>query len=189
MIKASDFKKGDVVKIDNEPHIVEHINVQTPAARGAGTLYKIRLRNLVSKRKIDQVFRGDDGLQEADFERRPVQILFGDSEGWTFMDLQDYSQFTLTREDIEDEMRFLTEELEGITALHSGTHRRDRPSPSGLAQDRRNQPRGQGRIGDLPVQTGHPVHGTRGSGPRIHGQRGNHPHRHADGSFRLEGLR
>jgi elongation factor P len=119
MIKASDFKKGDVVKIDNEPHMVEHINVQTPAARGAGTLYKIRLRNLISKRKIDQVFRGDDGLPGADFERRPVQILFGDSESWTFMDLQDYSQFALTREDIEDEMRFLTEELEGVTALHS----------------------------------------------------------------------
>jgi len=119
MIKASDFKKGGVVKIDGEPHVVETIVVQKPAARGTGTLYKVRFRNVTTKRKMDQVFRGDDVLPEADLGRNPVQVLYGDAETITFMDLKDYSQFTLTKEDLEDEWPYLFEGMEGLTALVS----------------------------------------------------------------------
>jgi elongation factor P len=119
MKKASDFKRGDVVKVDNEPHYIENIMVQMPGARGAATLYKVRFRNVQTKRKVDQAFRGDDVLPEADFERRPVQVLYGDDSGWMFMDLQDYSQFTLSKDDIEGEWPYLTEDLEGVLSLVS----------------------------------------------------------------------
>ncbi len=119
MFRASDLKKSDVVKIDGDPHMVETVKVQTPSARGAVTLYKIRFRNLTTKRKVDQSLRGDDMLDEADFERRPVQYLFGDASSITFMDLQDYSQFTLTKEEIEEEWPYLTEGLEGLISISS----------------------------------------------------------------------
>jgi elongation factor P len=119
MFRASDLKKGDVVKIDGDPHIVETVKVQTPSARGAVTLYKIRFRNLKSKRKVDQALRGDDVLAEADFERRPVQYLFGDASSVTFMDLQDYGQFTLTKNEIEEEWPYITEGVEGLISISS----------------------------------------------------------------------
>jgi elongation factor P len=119
MPRASDLKKGDVVRIDGDPHIVETVKVQTPSARGAVTLYKIRFRNLKSKRKVDQSLHGDDFLAEADFERRPVQYLFGDASSITFMDLQDYSQFTLAKDEIEDEWPYLSEGLEGLVSISS----------------------------------------------------------------------
>jgi elongation factor P len=119
MFRASDLKKGDVVKIEGDPHIVETVKVQSPSARGAVTLYKIRFRNLKSKRKIDQALRGDDVLAEADFERRPAQYLFGDVSSITFMDLQDYSQFTLTKDEIEEEWPYLTEGVEGLISISS----------------------------------------------------------------------
>lgn len=118
-MKASDLKKGDIVRIDGEPHVVEGLSVQIPAARGGSTLYKVRFRGLKSKRKTDRVFRGDDLLAEADFERRPVQILFGDAESMTFMDLQDFSQFALSREDVGEDWLYLFEGLEGVSALMS----------------------------------------------------------------------
>jgi len=119
VFNASDLKKGDVVKIDGDPHIVETVKVQTPSARGAVTLYKIRFRNLQTKRKVDQSLRGNDVLAEADFERRPVQWLFGDASSITFMDLQDYSQFSLAKEEIADEWPYLTEGVEGLIAISS----------------------------------------------------------------------
>jgi len=119
MFRASDLKKGDVVKIEGDPHIVETVKVQSPSARGAATLYKIRFRNLKSKRKFDQALHGDDVLAEADFERRPVQYLFGDASSITFMDLQDYSQFTLTKDEIEEEWPYLTEGIEGLISILS----------------------------------------------------------------------
>lgn len=119
MKKASDLRKGDIVTIEDEPHIVEALSVQTPAARGGATLYKVRFRNLKSRRKADRVFRGDDLTAEADFERRPVDVLYGDADGMTFMDLGDYSQFTLAKEDIKDEWPYLLEGQEGVSAVVS----------------------------------------------------------------------
>ena len=119
MVRAADLKKGDVVRIEGDPHVVETIKVQSPSARGAVTLYKIRFRNLKSKRKIDQALRGDDALAEADFERRPVQYLFGDASSITFMDLQDYSQFALTKDEIEEEWPYLAEGIDGLLSLLS----------------------------------------------------------------------
>jgi elongation factor P len=119
VFSASDLKKGDVVKIDGDPHMVETVKVQTPSARGAVTLYKIRFRNLTTKRKVDQSLHGNDVLDEADFERRPVQYLFGDALSITFMDLQDYSQFTLAKEEIEEEWPYLTEGVDGLISISS----------------------------------------------------------------------
>jgi elongation factor P len=106
MIRASDLKKSAVT-------------VQKPSARGAVTLYKFRFRNAQTKRKTDLTFRGDDMFDEADLERRPVQILYADASGFAFMDQQDFSQFTLARDEIEDEWPYLTEGLEGVLALTS----------------------------------------------------------------------
>ena len=46
MPKACDLKKGNVVDINGDPYMVKHIDVRTPSARGAVTLYKIRFNNM-----------------------------------------------------------------------------------------------------------------------------------------------
>src|SRR5204863_315748 len=46
VVPAKDFKRRMVVEIDGAPHMIEQIQVQTPSARGAATLYKIKARNL-----------------------------------------------------------------------------------------------------------------------------------------------
>jgi elongation factor P len=119
VIRASDLKKGEAVKIDGEPCIVETVAVQKPSARGAVTLYKFRFRNAQSKRKTDMTFRGDDMFEDADLERRPIQILYGDASSISFMDRQDYAQFTLTKDEIENEWPYLSEGMEGLLALTS----------------------------------------------------------------------
>jgi len=119
MIRASDLKKGEAVKIDGVPSIVETVAVHKPSARGAVTLYKFRFRAAQTKRKTDLTFRGDDVLEEADLERRPIQILYSDASSFAFMDQQDYSQFTLTKDELENEWPYLSEGMEGLVALLS----------------------------------------------------------------------
>jgi len=119
MIKACDIKRTSIVKIDGAPCMVDNIQVQSPSARGSATLYKVRFRNISTKQKIDKVFKGDDVLQEADFERRDVQYAYSDGTGYTFMDMEDYSQFDLNDDDLGEQVNFLSEGLEGIQALVS----------------------------------------------------------------------
>ena len=117
MVPAKDFKRRMVVDIDGTPHMIEHIQVQSPSARGAATLYKVKARNLKTRVKIDRSFKGTESLNEASFERRPVEYLYRDADGFHFMDAADYNQFSLKTEDVEDFIPFMTENMAGVQSL------------------------------------------------------------------------
>jgi len=114
---AKDIKRGSIVSHGDAPCMVESVTVQTPSARGANTLYKFRARNLITKQKVDVTLRGGESLDEADFERHPVQYMYADATHLHFLDQADYNQYALAREDLVEESKYLTEELEGVLAL------------------------------------------------------------------------
>ncbi len=116
-MQAKEIKTGAVVNYNDAPVLVETISVQTPSARGAATLYKFRGRNLVTKQKTDITLKGGESLDEADFQRRPVKLMFSDATDMHFLDQADYNQWSLPVEDVGDARQFLTEELEGVQAL------------------------------------------------------------------------
>ena len=117
MIKACDLTKNSVVEINGDPHVVEQLRVQTPSARGAATIYKVRFRNVRTRSKLDQSFRGDDPLQETDYETRLASFSFREGDRFTFMDQEDYSQFEVMADEIEDAVPYLTDGLENIKVL------------------------------------------------------------------------
>lgn len=119
MIKACDLKKISIVELDGALHCIESIAQQAPSARGGSTLYKVRFRNVTTRQKIDRTFRGDDLLKEAYYEAKPVQYLYKSGDRYAFMDLENYEQFELPERDITEALPYLTEELDGITALIS----------------------------------------------------------------------
>ncbi len=114
---AKEIKRGAIVNYNDAPCIIETISVQSPSARGAATYYKYRARNLMTKQKVDITLKGTESLDEADFQRRPVKYLYADGSSLIFMDNENYEQYPLAKEDIEDESQYLTEELEGVSVL------------------------------------------------------------------------
>jgi elongation factor P len=119
MVKASDLKKSHVIDLDGAPHCIEHITQQSPTARGGGTIYKVRFRNVSTKNKVDMTYRADDALQETSFDVKEVSYDYKNGDRYAFMDLESYESFELTEEEIEDILPFLSEGMEGITALVS----------------------------------------------------------------------
>jgi len=117
VVPAKDFKRRMVVEIDGAPHMIEQIQVQTPSARGAATLYKIKARNLKTKTRVEKSYRGTDVLSESSFERRPIQFLYRDPDAFHFMDSADFNQFSLTLDEVGDLASYMTENMEGIDAL------------------------------------------------------------------------
>ncbi len=120
MYSTSDLKKGLIIQFDDAPHVVETVQVSAPTARGASTITRVRLRNLKTKQKSDQSFRGSEVFSEGDFERRPCQLLYEQAGAYHFMDTENYEQFFLPKEELEWESKFLKDEQEGIVALKSG---------------------------------------------------------------------
>jgi elongation factor P len=116
-MQAKEIKTGAIVNFNGAPVLIETINVQSPSARGAATLYKYRGRNLVTRQKVDITLKGTESLDDADFQRRPVKLLYSDPTHVHLMDESDYNQYSLELELAERELQFATEELEGILAL------------------------------------------------------------------------
>src|SRR5690606_35364532 len=86
-------------------------------SRSGNTLYKVEYRNVVTKQKFEQTYRGEDLVQEVEFTRRPIQLLYQESASCTFMDKESYEQYTFDNEAIEAELPYLVDGLDGIYAL------------------------------------------------------------------------
>jgi len=114
---AKEIKRGTVVNYNGAPCLVETVNVQTPSARGANTFYKYRARNLSTRQKVDITLRGGESLDEADFQRRAVKYMYADATHFHFLDQTDYNQYSLAKDDLVEESKYLTEDLDGMLAL------------------------------------------------------------------------
>jgi len=116
-MKANEIKKGMVFQVDGQNIVVKHVQVQSPSSRSGSTLYKVKGQNIASRQKYERRFKGDEVVDEVNFVRRPVQWLYRDADGCTFMDHETYEQHLVSAELIEDELAYITEGLEGIYAL------------------------------------------------------------------------
>jgi len=114
MILANQLKKGYIIDINNAPHIVGSISCQTPSARGGTTLYKIRAKNVMNGQKTDLSCKGDDSFKESDYQKKPVQFLYRDKGSLCLMNLEDYSQFELLEETLEEEAQLTAMVIDGV---------------------------------------------------------------------------
>ena len=65
MISTGDFKRGLRILIDGDPYVILDVHVQSPSARGASSLSKLRVRNLRTGQVLDKTFRGGDKVERA----------------------------------------------------------------------------------------------------------------------------
>ncbi len=116
-MQAKEIKPGAVVVYNDAPVMIESVSVQSPSARGAATLYKFRGRNLVTQQKTDITLKGADSLTMANFEKRPVKLMYRDAEQMHLLDQENFNQYSIALGDIERETPYITEQLEGAYAL------------------------------------------------------------------------
>lgn len=117
MPKVSELKRGMVIDISGTPHVVKNIDCKSPSSRGASTIYKIRFNNLKTKRKLDESYKADDVVTVSDCERVQVQYSYKADDEYVFMNTEDYNQYSVNAEDLDGLELYLTDGLEGITAL------------------------------------------------------------------------
>ena len=116
-MQAKEIKSGAIVNYNGAPCLIESVIVQSPTARGAATYYKYRGRNLITKQKVDITLRGGESLDEADFRKRPIKFMYADPTHVHFLDQENYEQYSLVKEDVAEEAKYMTENLEGMQAL------------------------------------------------------------------------
>ena len=109
MPRANEIKKGMVLNYNGKLLLVKDIDIQSPTARGAATLYKMRFSDVRTGLKVEERFKGDDIVDTVTLTRRYVDFSYVDGNEYVFMDKEDYTPYTFTKEQIEEELQFMPE--------------------------------------------------------------------------------
>lgn len=117
MPRASEIKKNTAIEYQDRVYLVRDIERSVPQGRAGGSLYRMRMYDVVSGNKIDETFKDSDMLNLADLVRRPATFSYSDGDEFVFMDSEDFTQYSLNRESIADELLFITEDTQGVIVI------------------------------------------------------------------------
>ena len=95
MPKASDIKKNAAIEYNGKVMIVRDIERSVPQGRAGGSLYRMRMYDVVTGGKVDETFKAEEMLNFADLTRRPAMFSYVDGDEYVFMDNEDYTPFNL----------------------------------------------------------------------------------------------
>lgn len=118
MGKISDISNGAVIKFrDGLFQVVEFQHVSP----GKGSSFvRTKMKNLETGKVLEFNFKDGDTVDVVRVERVNMQFLYGDQEGYTFMDMRTYEQVQVSKDAVGDEARFLHQGLEVMVVLYEG---------------------------------------------------------------------
>ena len=111
LIDAINIKRKMFFEFEGTPFHCLDAEVSTPTARGAQTLVRLKMRNLLTRAVFDKTFKASDKFKEPDLEMVPASYLYSDGDGFYFMDQESFETLTLADEMIGDALDFLVEGL------------------------------------------------------------------------------
>jgi elongation factor P len=115
---ASSLRKGNIVEADGKLYVVLNAESFHP---GKGTpTTQIDMRRISDGVKVSQRFKTTEQVERAYVEDREFQFLYQDSDGFHFMNTENYDQVTLPAEIIGDQTAYLQPEMKVTMAVHEG---------------------------------------------------------------------
>jgi elongation factor P len=106
MPAANDIRKGQVIKFNNEPHLVMETQHRTPGNLRA--FVQIKMRNLRYGKALDQRFASTDTIEVLPTDKRTLEFSYADRENFAFMDPETFDQIELSAQTIGDVKNYLT---------------------------------------------------------------------------------
>ncbi len=109
MISVNDFKTGVTVELDGTAfQVVEFQHVKP--GKGAAFV-RAKLRNVQTGGTVEKTFRGGEKLPRAHVDRREMQYLYNDGEGYVCMDNENYDQISISKGQIGEGAKWLLENM------------------------------------------------------------------------------
>jgi len=110
MISSNDFRPGVTIEYDGGLwRVIEFLHVKP--GKGAAFV-RTKLKNIRTGAVKEQTFRAGEKVPRARVETRKMQYLYNDGEFYTFMDNESYEQTQVPAALMEDEVKYLLENME-----------------------------------------------------------------------------
>ena len=109
-IKATALRTGNKIELKNDVWVVMETMHRTPGKGNA--LVQVRVRSLTTGRSMNERFRSNDQVKQAELEAKKMQYLYREDNLLTFMDVESYEQVQVDAESIGEATSYLSDGLE-----------------------------------------------------------------------------
>jgi len=117
-IKYSEVRKGMVILADGQLFYVVDRELKTPG--NLPSKLTLRLKNIKSGFVNDTRVHPEDKVEQAYLDKRTMQYLYKDSDGYVFMDNETFDQVTLVADMVGDMPMYLKEGNNVQVVFHDG---------------------------------------------------------------------
>ena len=118
--KAVDLRQGWIIQYEGRQFAV--LSTRTvKSGTGGGAFIQTEMRNLQTGSKAQTAFRSTDTIERLSTEELECTFLYKEGEDCVFMNMDDYSQITVTPETIGDDIVFLSDGMKVRLKLVDGS--------------------------------------------------------------------
>ncbi len=110
MSSTTDIKQGIAIVFKGNAWLVAWAQFVNPGKGSAFT--RAKLRNLKTGQVVENTFRSGEAVELVEVVRNKCQFTYKDNDGFNFMDNTTFEQFSLDKETIGDQSRFLIDDTE-----------------------------------------------------------------------------
>lgn len=119
MATTNDIKNGTVLDLDGQLWQVLWFQHHKPGK--GNTVVRTKIRNVVNGKVVDRTFPADTKIDMATVDRRDMQYLYEDANGYVFMDTDTYDQLIVPADLVGDAKDFLLDGMMVNVATHEET--------------------------------------------------------------------
>ncbi|MFZ2260624.1 translation elongation factor P (EF-P) [Luteococcus japonicus] len=116
MASTNDLKNGMVLDLDGQLWQVQWFQHHKPGK--GNTVVRTKLKHVLTGKVVDKTFNSDTKVDTATVDRRDMQYLYHDGDGFVFMDTTTYDQMTLPEDTVGDAKDYLLENTVATVAIH-----------------------------------------------------------------------
>lgn len=110
MSTTTAIAQGLTILFKNQPYIITSAQFVSPGKGSAFT--RVKLRNLKTGQAAENTFKSGEAVELVDVLRRRCQYTYTDGKNYYFMDNESYDQFSLSKESMGDNSKYLVDGIE-----------------------------------------------------------------------------
>lgn len=118
MVTAGDFKNGITFEMDGQ--VMQIIEFQHVKPGKGAAFVRTKIRNVITGAVTERTFNPTDKFENAYVERKDMQYIYNDGDLYYFMDMESYEQIPIAPSLLDDNFKFVKEEMMCKVASYKG---------------------------------------------------------------------
>jgi elongation factor P len=119
VISTNDMRPGMTLDLDGELFSIVDYQHHKPGKGHA--MVRTKLKNVRTGAVLDRTFRADEKVELARVDKREMQFLYSDDDGFVFMDNESYDQIHIEPDFVGEAAKFLKENQVVGIPMYQGT--------------------------------------------------------------------